>query len=153
MKLLYNLTKEGISNERIEAKLNSLSSIVEKNEYCIELIEKKKLLERLYNQCNQLKLKFSYDLNDSLKNLDKINKNTLKSKIASNLANEKKNKTVPKIKAIPKQSKKERAKVQSVKQKVKSTKKKKQKNSKKGGSKKSKRKTRWITIISTPMQN
>ena len=151
MKLLYNLSKEGINNDRIKAKLDSLSSIVEKNDYCSELIEKKILLLRLCNQCKQLNLKFGYDLNVTLKNLDTINKNTLKSKIASNLANEKKNKTLPKIKAAPKQSNKKSARILSVKSNMKSTKKKRQKNSKKGDSKKSKRKTKWITIISTPV--
>ncbi len=151
MKLLYDLSSEGINNERIQAKLNSLSSIKEKNECCSELIEKKKLLMRLYNQCLQLKLKFEYDLNNTLKNLDKINKNTLRSKIAANLANEKKNKTLSKTITIRKQTKTKPVQIKSVKPKPKQTKKKGLKSSKKGNSKKSKRKTPWTRIISTPM--
>ena len=151
MKLLYNLSKEGINNDRIKAKLDSLSSIAEKNDYCSELIEKKILLLRLYNQCKQLNLKFGYDLNVTLKNLDTINKNTLKSKIASNLANEKKNKTLPKIKATPKKPRKESTHIKTINPKTKPIKKRRHKTSKKSNSKKFKRKKRWITIISTPM--
>src|SRR5436190_24348731 len=118
MKLLYNLSKEGINNDRIKAKLDSLSSIAEKNDYCAQLIEKRILLIRLCNQCKQLNLKFPYDLNDTLKNLDRINKNTLKSKIASNLANKKKNKTLPKIKATHKQPKKKPTQIQPINSKT-----------------------------------
>jgi hypothetical protein len=97
---------------------------------------REQLLRRLYNQCKQLKLKFPYDFEASLNDLDSLDTKLLDDQINSNLKGAKRRlKTLSLNKRF-----------QNIyKQIVQSNKRKNKKSKRKKGNKK------WAKIISVPM--
>ncbi len=81
------LTDQGILNERIQKHLKSLPNSKLRNKYCDSLLDKKRHLIRLYNQCKQLSLVFDYKLDRTLRNLDLISIEELQSKLNKNIRN------------------------------------------------------------------
>ena len=86
MKLIYNLQTIGISNPRIEEHFNSLKSIDEQNKYCGDLIDKKQMLNRYFNQCNQLQLQPKIDYINTLENIDLIQISKISTLIENNIS-------------------------------------------------------------------
>lgn len=168
MKLLYNLEAEGVSNDRIEKHLTSLKPDNLRNDFCRLILDTKLHLIRLRNQCIQLKLRFGFDFNYSLRNLDLISLKSLKRAIEANLKSNKSETKAPKQKPIkfvkPKNKQNQKQSTQpristtpSVKlnpHKKNRTNAKRQKKKKpltKLKRRKAKRKTPWAKIIYTPM--
>ena len=72
-------------NKKILSNLRTLSSKEERIKYCHQLIDTKRALIILKNQSEQLKIKFTYDINFALNNINEIKLSVLYRKIENNI--------------------------------------------------------------------